>query len=219
MLDIGFARDIDHILRMTPKERQTALFSATMPTSIERLVYRYMRGARKVSVMPEQRTAEGIAQYYCEVSERDKIKAMRYLYEQMDLGKSLVFRNTKVGVDRLTESLRRNGVGAEAIHGDLRQTQRDRVMADFRTGKLEFLVATNVAARGLDIPDIQHVINFDVPQNPEEYIHRVGRTARAGKKGSAVTFVGEWELDEWDAIMQTVGAEEFEHIRIPARLD
>jgi ATP-dependent RNA helicase DeaD len=219
MLDIGFARDIDHILRLTPKERQTSLFSATMPTSIERLVYRYMRGARKVSVMPEQRTAEGIAHYYCEVSERDKIKAMRYLYEQMDLGKSLVFRNTKVGVDRLTESLRRNDVGAEAIHGDLRQTQRDRVMSDFRTGKLEFLVATNVAARGLDIPDIQHVINFDVPQNPEEYIHRVGRTARAGKKGSAVTFVGEWELDEWDAIMRTVGKDEFEHIRIPARLE
>ncbi len=219
MLDIGFARDIDHILRMTPKERQTSLFSATMPTSIERLVYRYMRGARKVSVMPEQRTAEGIAQYYCEVSERDKIRAMKYLYEQMDLGKSLVFRNTKVGVDRLTESLRRNGVGAEAIHGDLRQTQRDRVMADFRTGKLEFLVATNVAARGLDIPDIEHVINYDVPQNPLEYIHRVGRTARAGKKGSAVTLVGEWELDEWDAIVQTVGESEFEHIRLPARLD
>jgi ATP-dependent RNA helicase DeaD len=219
MLDIGFARDIDHILRLTPRERQTALFSATMPTSIERLVYRYMRGARKVSVMPEQRTVETIAQYYCEVSERDKIRAMKYLYERMDLGKSLVFRNTKVGVDRLTESLRRNGVGAEAIHGDLRQSQRDRVMADFRTGKLEFLVATNVAARGLDIPDIEHVINFDVPQNPDEYIHRVGRTARAGKKGSAVTFVGEWELDEWDAIVSLVGKDEFEHIRLPARFE
>jgi ATP-dependent RNA helicase DeaD len=137
----------------------------------------------------------------------------------MDLGKSLVFRNTKVGVDWLTEQLRRNGVGAEAIHGDLRQGQRDRVMSDFRTGRLEFLVATNVAARGLDIPDIEHVINFDVPQNAEEYIHRVGRTARAGKKGSAVTFVGEWELDEWDAIIHTVGEGEFEHIRLPARFE
>ncbi len=217
MLDIGFARDIDHILRLTPKDRQTALFSATMPTSIERLVYRYMRGARKVSVAPEQRTAEGIAHYFCEVSERDKVRAMKHLYEEMDLGKSLVFRNTKVGVDRLTESLQRNGVGAEAIHGDLRQGQRDRVMADFRSGKIEFLVATNVAARGLDIPDILHVINFDVPQNPDEYIHRVGRTARAGKKGSAVTFVGEWELDEWDAILRLVGKDEFEQIRVPSR--
>ncbi|HEX6031103.1 MAG TPA: DEAD/DEAH box helicase, partial [Tepidiformaceae bacterium] len=145
MLDIGFARDIDHILRLTPKERQTALFSATMPTSIERLVYRYMRGARKVSVVPELRTAEGIAHYYCEVAERDKLHAMQYLYEHLGLGKSLVFRNTKMGVDRLTEQLRRAGVGAEAIHGDLRQSQRDRVMADFRSGRLEFLVATNVA--------------------------------------------------------------------------
>jgi ATP-dependent RNA helicase DeaD len=122
-----------------------------------------------------------------------------------------------MGVDRLTEELQRQGVGAEAIHGDLRQGQRDRVMADFRSGSLEFLVATNVAARGLDIPDIQHVINFDVPQNPDEYIHRVGRTARAGKKGSAVTFVGEWELDEWDAILRLVGAAEFEQIVMPSR--
>ena len=217
MLDIGFARDIDLIFRLTPKERQTALFSATMPTSIERLVYRYMRGARKVSVTPEQRTAEGIAHYFCEVSERDKLRAMKHLYEEMDLGKSLVFRNTKMGVDRLTEELQRNGVGAEAIHGDLRQGQRDRVMSEFRAGKIEFLVATNVAARGLDIPDILHVINFDVPQNPDEYVHRVGRTARAGKKGSAVTLVGEWELDEWDAILRLVGEAEFEQIRVPTR--
>jgi ATP-dependent RNA helicase DeaD len=217
MLDIGFARDIDQILRLTPRERQTALFSATMPTSIERLVYRYMRGARKVSVLPEVRTAEGISHYYCEVAERDKLDAMQYLYEQLGLGKSLVFRNTKVGVDWLTEQLRRAGVGAEAIHGDLRQSQRDRVMADFRSGRLEFLVATNVAARGLDIPDIEHVINYDVPQNAEEYIHRVGRTARAGKKGSAVTLVGEWELDEWDAIVHAVGDAQIERMDVPAR--
>jgi superfamily II DNA/RNA helicase len=136
----------------------------------------------------------------------------------MDLGRSLIFRRTKIGVDRLTQQLQDAGLGARAIHGDLRQSERDRVMRDFREGNLQFLVATNVAARGLDIPDIQHVINYDVPQNAEEYIHRVGRTARAGKKGSSVTFVSEWELHEWDAILRDLG-EEPEQLEIPARLN
>lgn len=219
MLDIGFARDIDYILRVTPKQRQTALFSATMPESIGRLVYRYMRKAERVAIEPEQRTAENVEQYYCEVSERDKFYALRHLYETRDLGRSLIFRRTKIGVDRLTEQLQRVGMGVEAIHGDLRQSQRDRVMADFRSGKLEFLVATNVAARGLDIPDIEHVINYDVPQNAEEYIHRIGRTARAGKRGQAYTFVGEWELDDWQKIVEEVGKDELEYLKMPAQFD
>ncbi len=219
MLDIGFARDIDYILRVTPKTRQTALFSATMPESIGRIVYRYMRKAERVSVTPEQRTVEGVDQFYCEVSDREKFLALRYLYETEGLGRSLIFRRTKIGVDRLTAQLQDAGVGARAIHGDLRQGQRDRVMADFRSGDLEFLVATNVAARGLDIPDIEHVINYDVPQNPEEYIHRIGRTARAGKTGAAFTFVGEWELDEWDRIVDIVGEEKLSHVALPTRWD
>ncbi len=219
MLDIGFAKDIDYILRVTPKNRQTALFSATMPESIGRLVYRYMRNARRVAVSPEQRTVETVEQFYSEVSERDKFLALRHLYETRDLGRSLIFRRTKIGVDRLTEALQRVGIGVEAIHGDLRQAQRDRVMADFRSGRLQFLVATNVAARGLDIPDIEHVINYDVPQNAEEYIHRIGRTARAGRRGSAYTFVGEWELDEWDRIRSEVGSGEMEYLPMPARFD
>ena len=217
MLDIGFARDIDRILRNVPKERQTALFSATMPESISRIVYRYMRGARRVSITPEQKTVENVVQQYCEVAERDKIRALQHLYETTDLGRSLIFRRTKIGVDRLTEQLQRNGIPARAIHGDLRQGERDRVMADFKSGNLQFLIATNVAARGLDIPDIEHVINYDVPQNAEEYIHRIGRTARAGKRGLAITFVGEWELEEWDRIVTAVGPGLVEHLRIPAR--
>jgi ATP-dependent RNA helicase DeaD len=217
MLDIGFARDIDRILRTVPRDRQTGLFSATIPESIRRLVYRYMRKAVNVSVAPEQKTADGVAQFYCEVAEREKILALRHLYENMDLGRSLVFRRTKIGVDRLTRALQDVGVPARAIHGDLRQGERDRVMADFKGGRLEFLVATNVAARGLDIPDVEHVINYDVPQNPEEYIHRIGRTARAGKKGSAITFVGEWDLKEWDAITEALGAGELHAIQLPAR--
>ncbi|MCZ7576871.1 MAG: DEAD/DEAH box helicase [Dehalococcoidia bacterium] len=219
MLDIGFARDIDYILRTVPKDRQTALFSATMPESIGRLVYRHMRRAERVAVDPEQRTAEGVDQLYCEVSERDKFAALRFIYEEHGLGRSLIFRNTKIGVDRLTAQLQAAGVPAQAIHGDLRQGQRDRVMADFRSGALDFLVATNVAARGLDIPDIEHVINYDVPQNAEEYIHRIGRTARAGRRGSSYTFVGEWDLDAWDVIVREVGEDNLTHLKLPARWD
>ena len=219
MLDIGFARDIDYILRTVPKQRQTALFSATMPLSIGRLVHRYMRRAERVEIAPEQRTAEGVRQLYCEVSEREKFLALRYIYEQFGLGRTLIFRNTKIGVDRLTDQLVSAGVQARAIHGDLRQGQRDRVMQDFRSGDLEFLVATNVAARGLDIPDIENVINYDVPQNAEEYIHRIGRTARAGKQGASYSFVGEWDLDFWDVIRNEVGDENLEYLKLPARWD
>jgi ATP-dependent RNA helicase DeaD len=215
MLDIGFAPDIEFILRAAPADRQTALFSATMPRPIERLAQRYMRQAERIAVAPEQRTAEGVSQYYYEISEREKFPALRHLCENMGLGRSLIFRRTKIGVDKLTHKLTQSGVPARAIHGDLRQNERDRVLSEFRSGRLEFLVATNVAARGLDIPDIDHVINYDVPQSAEEYIHRIGRTARAGKKGSAVTFVGEWEFGDWDRIIGEVGAEELQHLQLP----
>ena len=220
MLDIGFARDIDQILRQVPLERQTALFSATMPMSISRLVWRYMRDSERVEATPAQlQPVETVRQLYCEVASRDKFHALEHLHDAMDLGRSLIFRRTKIGVDRLTDGLRRDGIQARAIHGDLRQSERDRVMRDFRSGALEWLVATNVAARGLDIPDIAHVINYDVPQNAEEYIHRVGRTARAGKDGSAITFVGEWELGEWEAIVERVGDGALERLDVPTRFD
>lgn len=219
MLDIGFARDIDYILRHAPKERQTALFSATMPESIGRIVWRYMRQAERVAVDPEQRTAEGVEQYFCEVAERDKLRALQYLYEMRGLGRTLIFCNTKAMVDRLMAELNAVGVPAQAIHGDLRQSQRDRVMADFRAGRLEFLVATNVAARGLDIPDVEDVVNYDVPQNPEEYIHRIGRTARAGRRGCSYTLVSEWDVPAWDAIVREVGKGTVRYLRVPARWD
>ena len=220
MLDIGFAKDIDQILRQAPLDRQTALFSATMPMSISRLVWRYMRDSERIEAAPTQlQPVDTVRQLYVEVASRDKFHALEHLHDTMDLGRSLIFRRTKVGVDKLTAGLRRDGIQARAIHGDLRQGERDRVMRDFRSGKLEWLVATNVAARGLDIPDIAHVVNYDVPQNAEEYIHRVGRTARAGKEGSAITFVGEWELGEWEAIVERVGDNALEHLDIPTRFD
>ena len=218
MLDIGFARDIDYILRSVPKDRQTALFSATMPESIRRLVWRYMKKAIEISVEQERRTADGVTQMVCEVAVRDKPSALLHLHRTLDLGRSLVFRKMKISVDRLTAQLQNSGISARAIHGDLAQSERDSVLAGFKRGEIQFLIATNVAARGLDIPDVEHVINFDVPQNAEEYIHRIGRTARAGKKGSAITFVGEWELSEWDAILREVGEDRIEKLELPRRL-
>jgi len=215
MLDIGFAPDIEHILRLASADRQTALFSATMPGSIARLARRYMRSPEHLSIAPEQKTSAGVSQFFYEISERKKLHALRHLCQTMVLGRSLIFRRTKHGVDRLAHQLNASGVRARALHGNLRQNERDRVLADFRSGRLELLIATNVAARGLDIPDVDHVINYDVPQNAEEYIHRIGRTARAGKKGSAVTFVGEWEFGDWDKIVREMGYSDLQHLRLP----
>lgn len=219
MLDIGFLPDINRILRDTPRNRQTALFSATMPTSIERLVYRFLNEPDRVTIAPEQRTVESVTQYYCEVDDREKFQTLRYLYEELGLGRSLIFRKTKIGVDKLTANLRSVGVPALAIHGGLSQSQRNKVMADFRAGRLQFLVATNVAARGLDIQDIEHVVNYDLPQTAEEYIHRIGRTARAGKEGTAVTLVTPWDIEEWDAIKGQVGGTEIEYLKTPMHWD
>ena len=204
MLDIGFEPDIRRILGRSPDSRQTALFSATIPTSIKTLIWKYMRDPVTVEIEPEQATAREINQHYIEVAERDKTKAMLQLVPRMT-GRTLVFCNMKVTVDRLVRRLHDRGVSAEPIHGDLRQQKRDRVMEDFRSGRLQILIATNVASRGLDIPDVHHVINYDMPQNVEEYIHRVGRTGRAGVEGSAISFVAEWDLEVFEKIVETVG--------------
>ncbi|HJN91839.1 MAG TPA: DEAD/DEAH box helicase [Dehalococcoidia bacterium] len=204
MLDIGFEPDIRRILGRSPKERQTALFSATIPTSIKTLIWKYMQDPVEVDIEPEQVTAAEINQVYIEVAERDKTDALTALMPRLT-GRTLIFCNMKVTVDRLVERLRRRGVSAEPIHGDLRQQKRDRVMEDFRAGRLQILIATNVASRGLDIPDVSHVINYDLPQNVEEYIHRVGRTGRAGAEGSAISFVAEWDIEMFDKIQKVVG--------------
>ena len=206
MLDIGFEPDMRRILRRCPSERQTALFSATIPTPIKTLIWRYMQEPREIHIAPETATAEGIAQRYYEVANRDKPRAVEELLPELD-GRTLVFCNMKVTVDRLVDRLRRAGIDADAIHGDRDQSKRDRVMGSFRAGELQFLVATDVAARGLDIPDVNHVVNYDLPQTAEDYVHRVGRTGRAGKSGSAVSFVGEWDFEQLEKILATVGEE------------
>ena len=204
MLDIGFEPDIRRILSRCPNDRQTALYSATIPTAIKSIIWRYMRDPVHIEIRPEERTIPAIRQRYYEVAERDKLDALMELMGDME-GRTLIFCNMKVIVDRLVRRLQERGIAAEATHGDLDQRKRDRVMQRFRSGELQILVATNVASRGLDIPDVTHVVNFDLPQNVDEYVHRIGRTGRAGQAGSAITFVAEWDLDVLASIQEAMG--------------
>ncbi len=205
MLDIGFLPDITRILSRTPRRRQTALFSATMPHAVMRLVRRYMQDPETVSVAAQHDTVETIDQYYVEVAHRDKLRGLRELVERELKGRTLVFSRTRRGVDYVSDRLREMGVRAGALHGDMDQRRRDQVVHRFRAGELDLLVATNVAARGLDIPEITHVVNFDVPQNAEEYVHRIGRTGRAGRHGTAITFVSEHDIGEFDVLLAAFG--------------
>ena len=208
MLDIGFADDIRRIFRYVPTSRRTMLFSATMPSSIKNLVYRYMRDPVWITLGGDAEPVDEVKQVYFEVAERDRYSALDELLKvPNEIKQALVFRRTKTGVDRLVNFLKNRSHNVQAIHGDVPQSQRDAVMARFRTKKLRVLVATNVAARGLDIPAVSHVINYDMPGNLEEYIHRIGRTARMGKPGTAITFVSEWDFDMLDLVRSHVGEE------------
>jgi ATP-dependent RNA helicase DeaD len=208
MLDMGFIVDVETILSRCPRQRQTALFSATMPFAILRICDRFMdRNAPQISVRPEHRTVETVRQLVYFVAEQDKVPALLELTREFAFDRLLVFRHTQIGVDRLAATLKRRGKNVAALHGGLSQRERDHTLADFKSGKIEYLVATNVASRGLDITDLPFVLNFDIPEDADTYVHRVGRTARAGKKGTAITFVGEWDLDAWESIRSQVGAD------------
>ena len=206
MLDIGFAEDIEYILRYVPTPRQTLLFSATMPGPIHNLARRYLRNPEWIRTGGEAEPVEQVAQVYYEVATEDRTPLLCELLAGAgpDM-QGLIFRRTKIGVDRLVAELRRRRLEAEAIHGDMSQAQREGVMNRFRAGRLRILVATNVAARGLDIPAVSHVVNYDMPSNLEEYVHRIGRTARMGRPGTAITFVSEWDFDMLDTIHAHVG--------------
>ena len=206
MLDMGFIEDIDAILQYAPRERQAALFSATLPPFVLELVHEYLHDPEFISVEPAKVTVDEIDQMYCEVLEDDKVRALKRLIRMHGPdARFLIFRRTQRGVDWLVRRLQQGGYEVEGIHGALTQQQRERVMRDFRSDKLSVLVATNVAARGLDISDVSHVCNYDLPQTPEEYVHRIGRTGRAGKTGTAVTFVAEWDGEMFELIRQRVG--------------
>ncbi len=189
MLSMGFIEDIENILRETPAKRQITLFSATIPAPIRRIAEHYMIDPVTVSVDRKQLTVETIDQRYYLVNEEDKLAAMTRLLESEAVGSTLVFTKTRAGSGTLANQLTQRGYPSEALNGDLEQDARTRVLDRFRTGQLKILVATDVAARGLDIDDISHVFNYDVPIDPEAYVHRIGRTGRAGKDGVAITLI------------------------------
>jgi ATP-dependent RNA helicase DeaD len=189
MLKMGFIEDVETILSQTPDTRQTALFSATLPGPIRRLADKYMRDPQPVTIQREQVTAERIEQRCYLVHEQDKLAALTRLFEVEELTSALIFVRTRIGTGELANELTVRGFPAEALNGDLSQEARERTLNRFRNNQIKVLVATDVAARGLDIDDISHVFNYDLPEDPEVYVHRVGRTGRAGKTGVAISLV------------------------------
>lgn len=200
MLNMGFIEDIETILQQVPEQRQTMLFSATMPRPIQELAQRFMQDPQLIMVRAKELTVPSTEQYYLEVQERQKFDVLCRLLDIQSPEMAIVFGRTKRRVAELSEALSERGYAAEGIHGDLTQAQRDTVMRHFREGDTEILVATDVAARGLDITGVTHVYNFDVPQDPEGYVHRIGRTGRLGRPGLAVTFVTPREIDHLKVI-------------------
>lgn len=189
MLDMGFLEDIERILKETPEEKQTLLFSATMPKPIQNLAERFMKNLELVKMKAKEVTSPTVKQIYYEVNERDKFEVLCRLLDVDNPELAVIFGRTKRRVDELSDALNKRGYLADGLHGDLNQRQRDVVMNKFREGNIDILVATDVAARGIDVSGVTHVYNFDIPQDPESYVHRIGRTGRAGKTGLAITFV------------------------------
>ncbi|WP_088104503.1 DEAD/DEAH box helicase [Halalkalibacter urbisdiaboli] len=202
MLNMGFIEDIETILKEIPKQRQTLLFSATMPKRIEKLAQTFMDEPKLIAVKSKEVTMENIEQQYIELHEREKFDTLCRLIDIDTPELAIVFGRTKRRVDELSEALIKRGYRAEGIHGDLNQAKRDSVLRKFKNGLIDVLVATDVAARGLDISGVTHVYNFDLPQDPESYVHRIGRTGRAGKSGVAVTFATPRERDHVKTIEQ-----------------
>jgi len=203
MLNMGFVEDIETILAEIPGERQTMLFSATMPKPIQDLARRFMRDPEFISIKSKEVTVPNTEQHYYEVQERHKFDVLCRLLDIQSPDSAIVFGRTKRRVDELFEALNKRGYSAEGIHGDLTQSRRDSVMRNFRAGATVILVATDVAARGLDISGITHIYNFDIPQDPESYVHRIGRTGRLGKPGLAITFVTPREIGHLRLIERT----------------
>jgi ATP-dependent RNA helicase RhlE len=194
MLDMGFINDIRKIVAKLPKERQTLLFSATMPSDIAELARHMLKDPARVAVTPQATTVERIAQRVIHVDRSSKPKTLSDLLRQETVDRVLVFTRTKHGADKVVRGLNQDGIAADAIHGNKSQNQRTRTLKDFRDGRIRTLVATDIAARGIDVEGVSHVINFDLPNIPESYVHRIGRTARAGAEGIAISLCSHDEL-------------------------
>jgi len=199
MLDMGFGVQLDRIMKYMPEERQTLMFSATMPNEIVQISKKYLTNPERISMGATNVIAPKIKQEAIRIEQPQKYQELlTQLHERT--GSVIIFIKTKYGADRMAKNLRRDGFTSDALHGDLRQNKRDKVMKNFRDSNFRILVATDIAARGLDVPHIEHVINYDLPQVAEDYIHRMGRTARAGAEGSALSFVASQDVRKWRAI-------------------
>jgi ATP-dependent RNA helicase DeaD len=207
MLDMGFIDDIEYILRRTPSRKQISLWSATIDDRTRRLSGRYMPNAKLISVSRDEIAVETIDQRYMIVADWEKLEILQKLINHLNIDRALIFCRRRTTVDRLTGRLKREGYDAEAIHGQLSQARREGVLASFRDFKLSLMVATEVAARGLDIVDVPFIINYDIPDDPLMYFHRIGRTARAGKAGTAVTLVTPEQHEELARIEALTGTE------------
>ncbi|MEG0259652.1 MAG: DEAD/DEAH box helicase [Lysinibacillus sp.] len=194
MLNMGFIEDINTILENVPSSRQTLLFSATMPPAIRKIAETFMNNPEIVKIKAKEMTVENIEQFFVKATEREKFDALSRLLDVQKPELAIIFGRTKRRVDELSQALSVRGYLAEGIHGDLSQAKRISVLRQFKEGKIDILIATDVAARGLDISGVTHVYNFDIPQDPESYVHRIGRTGRAGKSGTAITFVTPREM-------------------------
>lgn len=206
MLNMGFIDDIESILKAAPKQRRTVLFSATMPPHIERLAKNYMNDYEVIAAASDQISRANIQQIYFEVPQSDKFEALFRIIDVEESFYGMVFTRTKVDADEISHKLTNRGCRAEAIHGDLSQGQREKVLQKFRSKNLTVLVATDVAARGIDIDNLTHVINYSLPQDPESYVHRIGRTGRAGKTGTAITLITPSEYRKLTSIQRMANA-------------
>src|SRR4051812_16212067 len=207
MLDLGFLEDVEKILNLTPNSRQTALFSATMPLAIRKLADRYLYDPETIKVKALTLTVDSVEQFRLEVNPADKADKLVEVLATERPGQAIVFVRTKIRTDQLYRKLRDRGLNVKALHGDLTQGQRDGVMLSFKGGRVPILVATDVAARGLDISTVTHVVNYDVPRSPDAYVHRIGRTGRVGRSGRAITFIEPRQQRELAAIERHIGTE------------
>ena len=219
MLDLGFIHALRRISQLVPEDRQTLFFSATMPKQIQELVGKYCHNPVKVSVTPESTTAERIDQFLFMVQQDEKQTLLEMILSERHpvpgkFERVLIFARTKHGCDRIVKKLSQSGIPANAIHGNKSQPQRERALGEFRSAKTPILVATDVAARGIDIPGVSHVLNYELPNVPEQYVHRIGRTARAGRDGIAIAFCAEDERDYLKDIRKKTDAE-FERLALP----
>jgi len=200
MLDMGFIDDINYILSRVPEERQLSLFSATIDQSVMNVCHRYMKNPEKILVSKDEIALTQLNQYYMVVNSRNKLEYLLDILKHNNMKKAIIFCNTRRGTDWLAYKLNAHGYDAKSLHGGFTQAQRDHVSNSFRNGKLKLLIATDVAARGLDIQGISHIINYDVPLDALVYFHRIGRTARMGNDGTAITLVGYGEIPELNKI-------------------